>query len=109
MQRAALLLTHARQVEDAVALYLQCEDWQAVCDIVLRHAEDFLLQGRGEAILGWISHSLADRQAARRIRIVIHCRFLVLCARVRGLDRSRCIILETAVDRSSLCIGLCTK
>ena len=54
LQRAALLLRDAGQIEDAVALLVEAGQWNDVAPIVLDEADAMLEQGRNETLAGWL-------------------------------------------------------
>ncbi len=54
LRRAAELLRNAGQVEDAVALLAESEDWHAVADIVRTEESAMLGQGRAETLGAWL-------------------------------------------------------
>jgi ATP/maltotriose-dependent transcriptional regulator MalT/DNA-binding SARP family transcriptional activator len=51
---AARLLYAAGQVEDAVALLIECRDWAGVAAIAAEQAELLLSQGRRTTLAGWL-------------------------------------------------------
>ena len=53
-QRAAALLEEQGQVDDAVALYLEAEDYGATVRIILAYAESMITAGRSQALREWI-------------------------------------------------------
>jgi ATP/maltotriose-dependent transcriptional regulator MalT len=50
---AAAVLESAGQVEEAVALYRDSQDWEEMARIIGAHAETMLAQGRGETVARW--------------------------------------------------------
>ncbi len=54
LQRAALLLRDAGQIEDAIALLAEAGQWDEVAPIVLDEADAMLAQGRSETLAGWL-------------------------------------------------------
>jgi len=54
LRRAAELLRSAGQVEDAVALLAESEDWHAVADLARAEASAMLEQGRAETLGAWL-------------------------------------------------------
>ena len=54
LQRAALLLRASGHTEDAVALSIECRDWQTVARIATEDASAMLDQGRAETLAMWI-------------------------------------------------------
>ena len=53
-KRAARLMEEAGRVEDALALYRNGRDWDAMARLIEAHAESMLAQGRGETLRQWI-------------------------------------------------------
>ena len=53
-RRAAVLLESERRMDEALALYIEAEDWAAVTSLVLREAPALLGQGRSQALRDWI-------------------------------------------------------
>jgi len=51
---AARLMEDAGQVEDAVTLYRESHDWEALVRLIEAQAEAMLAQGRGETLRQWI-------------------------------------------------------
>jgi LuxR family transcriptional regulator, maltose regulon positive regulatory protein len=51
---AALLLEDSGQIEDAVYLFIETGDWQAVAHIIQKYAQALLSQGRIQALEGWL-------------------------------------------------------
>jgi len=54
LRRAAALLAEAGQIEDAVALLVECRDWDQVAHFAAREAPTMLAQGRSETLAGWL-------------------------------------------------------
>jgi ATP/maltotriose-dependent transcriptional regulator MalT len=54
LRRAAGLLREAGQVEDAVALLLECRDWDDIAGIARDQAALMLSQGRGATLADWL-------------------------------------------------------
>lgn len=54
LRRAATLLRDAGQVEDAVSLLSQCQDWQAIASIAAAEAPLMLSQGRTATLGDWL-------------------------------------------------------
>ena len=54
-QRAANLLEASGQVDDAIGLYLEAQDWRAASDLILNLAANLLAQGRGQTLREWIA------------------------------------------------------
>jgi ATP/maltotriose-dependent transcriptional regulator MalT/DNA-binding SARP family transcriptional activator len=54
LQRAALLLRDAGQVEDGVALLVEAGRWNDVAPLVLGAADAMLAQGRSDTLAGWL-------------------------------------------------------
>lgn len=54
LRRAAALLHGAGQIEDAVALLLQCRDWPGVAAIAAQEAPRMLSQGRSSLLGDWL-------------------------------------------------------
>ena len=52
--KAARILEQCGHTEDAVALLHACEDWQALAQIILAHAESLARQGRLQMLTTWI-------------------------------------------------------
>jgi len=50
---AAAVMEAAGQVEEAVALYRDSQDWDEMARIIAAHAEVMLAQGRGETLAHW--------------------------------------------------------
>ena len=50
---AAAAMERAGQVEEAVALYRECHDWEGMARLVVAHAEAMLGQGRAETLVRW--------------------------------------------------------
>jgi ATP/maltotriose-dependent transcriptional regulator MalT len=53
-KRAARLMEEAGRIEDALALYREGRDWEAMVQLIEAHAEAMLTQGRGETLRQWI-------------------------------------------------------
>ena len=53
-KRAAELMEEAGRIEDALALYRDGRDWDAMARLIEAHAEGMLAQGRGETLRQWI-------------------------------------------------------
>jgi len=53
-KRAAQLMEEAGRIEDALALYRDGRDWDAMVRLIEAHAEGMLAQGRGETLRQWI-------------------------------------------------------
>ena len=53
-KRAARLMEEAGQAEDALALYRDGRDWDAMVRLIETQAESMLAQGRGETLRQWI-------------------------------------------------------
>jgi LuxR family maltose regulon positive regulatory protein len=51
---AARLLADAGQVEPAVALLVAARDWHGLTELVHRHADALVADGRGEVLSGWL-------------------------------------------------------
>lgn len=54
LRHAAELLRDAGQIEDAVALLIECRDWERIAHISAEHADSMLAQGRNETLSGWL-------------------------------------------------------
>ena len=54
LQRAALLLRKAGQMEDAVSLLIEGGDWTRVAEVAAEEASTMLEQGRNETLAGWL-------------------------------------------------------
>ncbi|MDA1116725.1 MAG: hypothetical protein O2979_01710 [Proteobacteria bacterium] len=59
---AAALMENAGQVEEAVALYRDSHDWEAMAGLIERHAPALLGQGRGETLGHWVEELPPDVQ-----------------------------------------------
>lgn len=53
--RAAKFAQQAGQLEDAVGLYLEAQDWSAASALILTQAHQLLDQGRGRTLREWVS------------------------------------------------------
>ncbi|HET9763692.1 MAG TPA: BTAD domain-containing putative transcriptional regulator [Casimicrobiaceae bacterium] len=53
-ERAASILRHAGQVEDAVALLVEARNWHQVAAIAVEEGDDLLAQGRSETLAAWL-------------------------------------------------------
>lgn len=60
LRRAASLLEVNGQVEDAVAVLLELEDWEALNRLIRAHAVAMLDNGRGETLAQWLESLPAD-------------------------------------------------
>jgi len=54
LRRAAALLRRAGHFEEAVALFVECGDWQEVAAIAREETGAMLAQGRNETLAGWL-------------------------------------------------------
>jgi LuxR family maltose regulon positive regulatory protein len=54
LRRAAALLAEAGQTEDAVALLVECRDWDQIARVAALEAPAMLAQGRSETLAGWL-------------------------------------------------------
>jgi len=54
LRRAAQLLRDAGQVEDAVALLVECRDWEAIASVAGAEAGRLIAQGRTATLGGWL-------------------------------------------------------
>jgi LuxR family maltose regulon positive regulatory protein len=54
LRRAAALLRRSGYFEDAVALFVECGDWQEVASIAGEEAREMLAQGRTETLAAWL-------------------------------------------------------
>jgi DNA-binding SARP family transcriptional activator len=54
-RKAARLLSCSGEVETAVELVREIPDWEALADLVVRHAPILLAQGRVETVDGWLA------------------------------------------------------
>ncbi len=54
-QAAAALLEKAGQIEDAVALLRDAEDWKTLARLIQEHAQNLLGQGRGQTAEQWLA------------------------------------------------------
>jgi LuxR family maltose regulon positive regulatory protein len=54
LRRAATLLRRNGHFEDAVALFVECGDWQDVAAVAGEEAREMLAQGRNETLAGWL-------------------------------------------------------
>jgi len=55
MQRtAASAMEGAGQIEEAVALYRESQDWEEMARVIVTQAEAMLAQGRGETLARWV-------------------------------------------------------
>ncbi|MFQ5756120.1 MAG: BTAD domain-containing putative transcriptional regulator [Acidiferrobacterales bacterium] len=52
--KAAVYLEQCGQVDDAVPLLLESDNWERVVPLILHHASAMLDQGRGETLAGWL-------------------------------------------------------
>lgn len=68
-KRAARLVEEAGHVEDALALYRDGRDWDAMVQLIEAQAEGMLAQGRGETLRQWID-DLPQEQIARHPWVV---------------------------------------
>ena len=48
--RAASLLERDGNLDEAVALYLEGQDWKTATELILKLAPDFIAQGRGQTV-----------------------------------------------------------
>lgn len=60
LHRAAELLEADGQIEDAVAAVVELEDWDALVQLVNRHAVTMLDHGRGETLAQWLEYLPAE-------------------------------------------------
>jgi ATP/maltotriose-dependent transcriptional regulator MalT len=51
--RAASLLEKDGQLDEAVTLYLEAQDWKTATELILKLAPDFIAQGRGQTVNKW--------------------------------------------------------
>ena len=58
--KSAELLEATDQVEDAVALYGESRDWDAMARAIERHAETMQAQGRGDTLVRWVEELPAE-------------------------------------------------
>ncbi len=61
---AAALMDKAGQAEEAVALYRDSHDWEAMARLVARHAPSLQAQGRGETLVHWVDELPPEVQQA---------------------------------------------
>ena len=55
LQRAAAdVMEGAGYMEEAVALFRECHEWEAMARLIDLHAEPLLRQGRGETLMRWV-------------------------------------------------------
>jgi ATP/maltotriose-dependent transcriptional regulator MalT/DNA-binding SARP family transcriptional activator len=54
LRRAATLLRRTGHFEDAVALFVECGDWQEVAAVAGDEAREMLAQGRNETLATWL-------------------------------------------------------
>jgi LuxR family maltose regulon positive regulatory protein len=54
VRRAGRLLSERNRQEEAVALYLQAQDWETATPLILQQAPLLLAQGRAQIVAGWI-------------------------------------------------------
>ena len=55
LRDAAKLLLASGQVSEALALYVEIEDWESIEGAILAHAPAVLAQGRGQTVRDWIA------------------------------------------------------
>jgi LuxR family transcriptional regulator, maltose regulon positive regulatory protein len=66
LQRAsARQMELAGRIEDAVALYRECHDWDEMARLIEAHAAALVAQGRGETIAHWVEELPAEVRAKR--------------------------------------------
>lgn len=54
LRHAARLLRESGQPEEAVALFVECQDWPEVATIAVEQADTLLAQGRHATLAGWL-------------------------------------------------------
>ena len=59
---SARQMERAGHIEDAVALYRECHDWNETARLIETHAAALLAQGRGETVAGWVEELPAEVQ-----------------------------------------------
>ena len=52
--KAASLLEKSGQIEDAAELYYTSEEWENLAQLILKHAQSLLEQGRNQTLERWI-------------------------------------------------------
>jgi len=62
-ERAAELLAERGQISDALALYRDAGEWEAMRSLIHRHALEWARQGRGQALSDWIEALPPDLRA----------------------------------------------
>jgi ATP/maltotriose-dependent transcriptional regulator MalT/DNA-binding SARP family transcriptional activator len=62
-KEAALLMEELGQIEDAARLYLDASEGQYLARMVIRHAREFLRQGRNRTVAEWIAGIPAEMAA----------------------------------------------
>jgi ATP/maltotriose-dependent transcriptional regulator MalT/DNA-binding SARP family transcriptional activator len=63
MRRAAELLAERGQISDALALFRDASEWEAMRSLIHRHALEWARQGRGQALSDWIEALPASLRA----------------------------------------------
>ena len=61
-RRSAAQMEQAGRIEDAVALYRDCHDWDDMARLIEVHAAALLAQGRGETLARWVEELPAEVQ-----------------------------------------------
>jgi LuxR family maltose regulon positive regulatory protein len=57
---AARILLQRGEIENAVELWMQAEDWAVLAGVVADRAEDLIVQGRWKTVLGWLEFFPSD-------------------------------------------------
>ncbi|NOG40426.1 MAG: hypothetical protein HND38_02555 [Planctomycetes bacterium] len=52
---AAIILEESGQIEDAASLFCKAKEWDGLMQLILKHAESLILQGRSKTLEEWIS------------------------------------------------------
>src|SRR5688572_11994157 len=60
---SAAQMEQAGRIEDAVALYRECHDWDDMVRLIEAHAAALVEQGRGETLARWVEELPAEVQA----------------------------------------------
>lgn len=53
-QRAADLLQKAGEAEEAARLYIKSEDWEGLSGLIMKQAEELIMQGRNQVLEEWL-------------------------------------------------------